>query len=142
MSEPVTLTATVIANLAFQEFLKSSAGEAAKHFTADALTLMGKLRQKIWDRLRGKYGAAEQALTQAETGDQKAIEIVATLLGVEMLDETFAGELRQIAQEINIHISKDNNTQVQNNYGGTNFQNSISGGEVIQGENIIINKTV
>ncbi|ABW32968.1 hypothetical protein [Acaryochloris marina] len=142
MTEPVTLTAAVIANLAFQEFLKSSAGEAAQQFTADALTLMGKLRQKIWDRLRGKHDAAGQALTQAEQGNQKAIETVATLLGVEMLDEAFAGELRQIAQEINFHISKDTNTQVQNNYGGTNFQNSISGGEVFQGENITINKTV
>lgn len=122
MNEPVTLTATVIANLAFQEFLKSSAGEAAKQFTADILTLMRTLRQKIWDRLRGKHDAAEHALTQAETGDQKAIETVATLLGVEMLDEEFAGKLRQLAQEINLHISKDNNTQVQNNYGGTNYQ--------------------
>lgn len=141
MTEPVALTATVIANLAFQEFLKSSAGEAAKQFTADALSLMGKLRQKIWHRLRGKHGAAEQALTQAETGDQQAIETVATLLGVEMLDKDLAGDLQQLAQEINLHISKDSNTQVQNNYGGTNFLNSISGGEVYQGENITISKT-
>lgn len=141
MTEPVTLTAAVIANLAFQEFLKSSAGEAAKQFTADALTLMSQLRQKIRDRLRGKHDAAEQALTKAEAGDQQALETVATLLGVEMLDEAFAGELRQLAQEITLHISKDNNTQVQNNYGGTNFQNSISGGEVYQG-NVTVNKTL
>ena len=141
MSEPVVLTATVIANLAFQEFLKSTTGEAAKQFTHDVLTLMEKLRQKIWNRLLGKHETAEQALTQAETGDQEAIETVATLLDVEMLDKDFAGEIRQIAQEINLHISNDSNTQVQNNYGGTNFQNSISGGEVYQG-NVTINKTV
>jgi hypothetical protein len=53
--EPVsTLTATAIATLAFQEFVKSGTGELAKKFTAAAIAKMDELRKLIWDRLRGR----------------------------------------------------------------------------------------
>lgn len=63
MVDPVTttLTASAIATLAFQEFIKSGAGELAKKFTGEAIAKMGELRQKIWHRLRGKHALAEEA---------------------------------------------------------------------------------
>ena len=40
MAEPViALTASVIASLAFQEFVKSGAGDLAKRFTGEAIAL-------------------------------------------------------------------------------------------------------
>jgi ATP-dependent 26S proteasome regulatory subunit len=44
MPDPVTLTASAIATLAFQEFIKSGAGELAKKFTGEAIAKMGQLR--------------------------------------------------------------------------------------------------
>jgi hypothetical protein len=44
MPEPITtMTASAIASLAFQEFVKSGAGELAKKFTAEAIVKMGQL---------------------------------------------------------------------------------------------------
>jgi hypothetical protein len=37
MVEPLTLTASVIVNLAFQKFLESGAGELGKKFTTEAI---------------------------------------------------------------------------------------------------------
>lgn len=135
MTEPVTLTASVIANLAFQEFLKSSAGEVAKKFTAEAIAKMSELRQKIWDRIRGKHEQAEQALTQAETGNEQAIETVATLLGVEMLDKEFASQVQAIAQTIIAGkiLDKSNMTQnISDNAKG--WQTKVEGGTAYVGE--------
>ena len=100
--EPIsTLTATAIANLAFQEFIKSGAGELAKKFNAEAIAKMGDLRKLLWARLRRKHAIAEVALQQAETGDRDSIDTVGKLLDVEMLDPTFAAEVRAIAHVIN-----------------------------------------
>jgi hypothetical protein len=52
MTDPIMLTASAIATLAFQEFIKSGAGELAKKFTGDAIAKMGQLRELIWHRLR------------------------------------------------------------------------------------------
>jgi len=70
MPEPVatTLTASAIASLAFQEFIKSGAGELAKKFTAEAIAKMEDLRKLLCSRLRGKHAVAEEALQKAETG--------------------------------------------------------------------------
>ena len=46
----------------------------------------------------GKHAMAEKALQKVKTGDKTAIEIVGTLLGVEMLDPAFGTEVRAIAQ--------------------------------------------
>jgi hypothetical protein len=54
MTDPITLTVSAIASLAFQEFIKSGAGELAKKFTGEAIAKMGQLRELIWNRLRGK----------------------------------------------------------------------------------------
>ncbi|UJB73368.1 hypothetical protein HRE53_32975 (plasmid) [Acaryochloris sp. 'Moss Beach'] len=135
MTEPVTLTAAVIANLAFQEFLKSSAGEIAKKFTTDAIEQMGKLRQTIWNRLRGKHDAAEDALTQAESGNEQAIETVATLLGVEMLDKEFAAQVQAMAQTINAGKILDQSNMTQNiSDNAKGWQTKVEGGTAYIGE--------
>lgn len=135
MTEPITLSAAVIANLAFQEFLKSSAGEIAKKFTTDAIEQMGKLRQTIWNRLRGKHDAAEDALTQAESGNEQAIETVATLLGVEMLDKEFAAQVQAMAQTINAGKILDQSNMTQNiSDNAKGWQTKVEGGTAYIGE--------
>jgi hypothetical protein len=63
MADPITtLTASTIASLAFQEFMKSGAGELAKKFTGEAIAKMGHLRELIWNGLTGKHPAANIAL--------------------------------------------------------------------------------
>jgi hypothetical protein len=104
MTDPITLTASAkathqeSASLAFQEFIKSGAGELAKKFTGEAIAKMGQLRELIWNRLRGKHPAAAQALERAIVGEQEGIDTVATLLGVEMLGREFEGQVRAISQ--------------------------------------------
>jgi hypothetical protein len=107
MTDPMTtLTASMIAAPAFQEFIKSGAGELVKKITGDAIAKMGQLRELIWSRLMGKHPAADVALEQAKVGEQSGINTVATLLGVEMLDEAFAGQVQGIALEINCYAAK------------------------------------
>jgi hypothetical protein len=45
MTDPIMLTASAIASLAFQKFIKSGAGELAKKFTGEAIAKMGQLRE-------------------------------------------------------------------------------------------------
>ena len=138
MTDPVTttLTASAIASLAFQEFIKSGAGELAKKFTAEAIAKMGDLRKLLWERLRGKHAIAEEALQKAETGDKESIDTVATLLSYEMLDSTFAAQVRTIAQEINIGRLQDNSSMVQNISGenAKGWQTKVEGGTAYIGE--------
>lgn len=136
------LTASVIAQLAFQEFFKTSAGELAKQFTVTAIEKMSELRRAIVSRLRGKSGVAEQALTAAESGDRQAIKSISTFLSAEMLsDSTFAGELQAIAQKIQEGKLLDQSNMVQNiSDNATGFQIKNEGGENYTG-NITINKT-
>ncbi len=101
MADPITtMTASAIASLAFQEFIKSGAGELAKKFTGEAIAKMGQLRELIWSRLTG-HPAADVALEQARAGEQAGVDTITALLGVGMLDEGFAGQVRAIALEIN-----------------------------------------
>jgi hypothetical protein len=54
MTDPFTvITASTIANLAFQEFIKSGSGELAKKFTTEAIAKMDELRKTILNKLRG-----------------------------------------------------------------------------------------
>jgi hypothetical protein len=103
MTDPIT--ASAIATLAFQEFIKSGAGELAKKFTGEAIAKIGQLRELIWSKLTGKYPAAGVALEQAKAGEQAGIDTISTLLGVEMLDEAFAGQVKAIAWEENLGIN-------------------------------------
>jgi hypothetical protein len=74
MTDPIT--ASAIATLAFQEFIKSGAGELAKKFTGEAIAMMEKLRELIWRRLTGKHPAADVALEQAKAGEQAGIDMI------------------------------------------------------------------
>jgi len=123
MTDPITtLTASAIATLAFQEFVKSGAGELAKKFTAEAISKMGQLRELIWNRLAGKHPAADAAIEKAKAGDSESINTIAKLLDVELLDNDFAGQVRAIAHEITLLQIEDNSSMNQTNYGGTNYQ--------------------
>lgn len=140
MPDPVTMTANAIATLAFQEFVKSGAGELAKRFTTEAISKMGRLRDLVWNRLTGKNAIAEEAFVKASAGEQEGIDTVATLLGVEMLDKAFAGQVQAIAREITQLIDNHGGMN-QTNFGGTNFQTKIDDGEVYQASIINIHKT-
>ncbi len=123
MPEPITtMTASAIATLAFQEFVKSGAGELAKKFTAEAIAKMGQLRELIWKRLAGKHPAADVAIEKAKAGEQEGVDTIATLLSVELLDKDFAGQVQAIAHEITLLQIEDNSSMNQTNYGGTNYQ--------------------
>jgi hypothetical protein len=136
MTDPVTaLTASAIATLAFQEFVKSGAGDLAKRFTGEAIAKMGQLRELIWNRLAGKHPAADEAIEKAKAGEQEGIDTVATLLGVELLDKEFAGQVQAIAKEINAGKLLDQSSMTQNNYDNARgFQIKVEGGTANIGE--------
>jgi hypothetical protein len=136
MPEPITtMTASAIATLAFQEFVKSGAGELAKKFTAEAIAKMGQLRELIWNRLAGKHPAADAAIEKAKAGDSESINTIAKLLDVEMLDNDFAGQVRAIAQEINAGKLLDQSSMTQINYDNAKgWQTKLEGGTAYIGE--------
>ena len=142
MPEPITtMTASAIASLAFQEFVKSGAGELAKKFTVEAISKMGQLRELIWNRLAGKYPAADVAIEKAKAGEQEGIDTVATFLGVELLDKDFAGQVQAIAHEINAGKLVDRSSMVQNNYDNAKgWQTKVEGGTAYIGEIYISEK--
>jgi Skp family chaperone for outer membrane proteins len=101
MADPITIfTASAIANLAFQEFIKSGAGEVAKKFSAGAIAKINDLRKMIVHKLQGKDEKLDTALTSAEKGDLKAIATVGKYLESAMQDEAFAQAVQSLAQQI------------------------------------------
>jgi hypothetical protein len=136
MPDPITtMTASAIASLAFQEFVKSGAGELAKKFTAEAIAKMGQLRDLIGKRLAGKHPAADAAIEKAKAGEQEGIDTIATFLGVEMLDKAFAGQVQAIAREINAGKLLDQSSMTQNNYDNARgWQTKVEGGTAYIGE--------
>ena len=115
--------------------------ELAEKFTQAALQNIDKLREKIWNKLRGKKNA-EAAMTAIEKGSGENISQELNRLGVYLQDvmddePEFKAELEAIAQEINagklqdnsqmvMNIDGQNNTGYQtkndvNNQGGTNY---------------------
>lgn len=122
MADPLmALSASTIALLAFQEFIKSGAGELAKQSVPEAIAKMGKLRELVWNRVTEKHPTAAIALKQAKAGDQEGIDTIAALLKVEMLDQAFAKQVREIAHEITL-LQIEDSKMSQTNYGGTNYQ--------------------
>jgi hypothetical protein len=131
-----TLTASAIASLAFQEFVKSGAGNLAKRFTREAIAKMGQLRELIWGRLAGKHPAADEAIEKAKAGEQEGIDNVAAFLGSELLiDKEFVGQVQAIAQEINAGKLLDQCSMTQNNYDNARgWQTKVEGGVAYIGE--------
>ena len=133
--EPVTtLTAAAIANLAFQKFVESGAGELAKKFTTDAIAQMDRLRQTIWAKMQGKP-TAEAALTSIEQGSKAELDRLTSYLQVAMDDDpAFADDIRLMAQQINAGKIQDNSSMVQNNHdSSTGYQAKVEGGISFQG---------
>jgi CHAT domain-containing protein len=137
MADPVTaITASALATLAFQKFIESGAGELAKKFTGTAISKMDELRQKIWDKLRGKSPRVDEALVQAERGDHAALATIARHLDV-VMDENpdFAREVQAIAQEINAGKLLDQSSMTQHNYDqARGWQTKVEGGTAYIGE--------
>ena len=137
MAEPVTLTAVKIITLAFTKFLESGAGELGKKFTSNVIALMEQLRQKIWEKLRGKP-KAERALCAVEEKDSKEeIGRLAVYLQDEMNDDSeFAASVQAVAQQIDAGKLQDNSTMVQNVYDNAKaWQVKAEGGTNYIGEN-------
>jgi uridylate kinase len=134
MADPITtMTASAIATLAFQEFVKSGAGEMAKKFTAEAIVKMGQLRELVWNRLTGKHTIAEEALAKANAGEQEGIDMVATLLNAEMLDKVFAEQVRAIVESIQKEaLDGTSSTQIHQTVSGNQNQviGQVTGGKV------------
>ncbi len=77
MVEPVSLTAAAIATLAFTKFLESGSGELGKKFTETAIAKIEHLRQKIWEKLRGKPKAESALVAVEKQGSQAELGRVA-----------------------------------------------------------------
>jgi len=133
--EPVTtLTAAAIADLAFRKFIESGAGELTKKFTEGAIVKMDALRQKIWDKMRGKP-SAEAAITSIEQGSTAELDRLVAYIQVAMDDDPqFANEIWLMAQQINAGRIQDNSSMTQNNYGSSiGYQTKIEGGTAFMG---------
>jgi hypothetical protein len=137
MTDPVTaLTASALATLAFQKFIESGAGELAKKFTGAAIGKMDELRQKIWDKLRGKSPRVDEALPQVERGDRAALTTIGGYLDV-VMDEhpDFAREVQAIAQEIHAGKLLDrSNMTMHISDQGRGWQTKVEGGTAYVGE--------
>ena len=137
MVEPVTtIAASTISTLAFQKFIESGAGELAKQFTGAAISKMDELRQKIWDKLRGKSNKLDKALAQVENGDHEALVTITKNLDVVMdEDSDFAIEIQTIAQEINAGKLLDESRMTMNvSDQAKGWQTKVEGGTAYIGE--------
>ena len=138
MTDPVTtsLTASVIATLAFQEFMKSSVGELSKRFTTEAITKMGQLRKLIWQKLRGNPDAENALTSVVEKNSEEDVADIATYLKAAMKkDAHFSAQVQAIAQEINAGKLIDQSNMTQNNYGSAKgWQTKVEGGTAYIGE--------
>jgi hypothetical protein len=138
MTDPISLTASTIATLAFQKFIESSAGELAKKFTTDAIAKMESLLKRIWTKLRGKPRVEEvkALIEQNHKITPEQINQVAAYLQVSMDDDPqFADEIRLMAQQINAGKIQDNSSMVQNIYDqAKGWQTRVEGGTAYVGE--------
>lgn len=115
------LTGAAIAKLAFDEFIKSGAGEVAKKAVGGAIE---QLRSAIKARFAAKNAKAETAIATIEsaadtTTEQKtaALNKLSVYLDDEMDDAPFAQTLQQLAQQV-IHIQDQSTSNREyNNYG-------------------------
>jgi phosphoribosylformylglycinamidine (FGAM) synthase PurS component len=116
MIDPATIAAGAIAKIAFDEFVKSGAGEVAKQTVGGAVELVKALRDRIKAKLEGNERATA-ALTEVERdGSEAALEKVGKYLDLEMDEEQgFAEEVRQMAHQI-INIQNQSNTHIERQY--------------------------
>lgn len=127
------LSAIAIASLAF---VATKAGEKVVDKSLDGLwEKANQLRQKIWEKLKGK-AVAEEALTSAESGEEAALSRVASYLDIAMLeDPEFGAEIQKLAQELEAEVSKSDNSMVMNIFGnGKGWQTQVKGGTAYIGD--------
>ena len=94
-------TATVIAKLATQKFLESSAGELAKNFTPAAIGKINQLWQIIKQGLLQGNSRSESVLTSIEGGSSEDLNRFVVYLEDAMEEnQAFAAQLQAIAEEI------------------------------------------
>ena len=107
--DPLTLTGGAIAKLAFDELVKSGAGEVAKQAVGGAI---GQLRSAIKARFVGKNAKAEAAIAKIEQEQSAdALTKLSVYLDDEMADAPFAQTLQQLAQQV-INIGKQEQSNV------------------------------
>ncbi len=130
--EPVSLTAGVIATLAFTKAFEKT----VEKFTEAALIKMDELRKKIWEKFRGNPRAIN-ALTAAEQGSKPDLERVAAYLQVIMNEEPeFAKEIQVLAGQIEAGKIEDKSTMTQiNRDNSTGYQTKVDGGTAYIGGN-------
>ena len=105
------MTAGAIASLAFAKIFETT----IEKFTETALGKIDRLREKIWDKLRGNP-KAESALAEVENGSKADLNKVIAYLQVVMTEEPeFAKELETLAREIEAEKVQDNSTMTQIN---------------------------
>lgn len=139
MADPVTtLTASAIANLAFQKFIESGAGELAKKFSTEAITKMDMLLKRIWVKLRRKPRVEEvkAAIDQTHKITPEQVNQIAAYLQVAMdEDPQFATEIRMLAQEINAGKLIDQSHMTQNIHDqAKGWQTNVKDGTAYVGE--------
>lgn len=99
LMDALTLTGAAIAKIAFDEFVKSGAGEVAKKTVGGTIE---KLQSVIKERFKGKHPKAEEAIDKIEKErSPEALNKLSVYLEDEMDDPVFAQTLQQLAQEIN-----------------------------------------
>jgi hypothetical protein len=132
MTDPVTTIAVgAILKLAFEEFVKSGAGEIAKKTVGGAIELGKELRGKIAAKFQGN-AKAEAAISAVEKDcSSAALTKLEVYLDDAMADDAvFATELRQVAQQIiNIQNQTTEGDRTYNQKAGRDILNV----EVIQG---------
>lgn len=121
MVEPIiTLAASEILKLAFDEFIKSSSGEVAKKLTSEALNKARELRYKIVSWFKDKQDVkAEKAIIEIQDhGSLEALnELTAYLNDAMEKDPAFTQGIRQFAQQINNIQSQNTSNRQYNSYG-------------------------
>ncbi|BAS57488.1 hypothetical protein NIES2135_31470 [Leptolyngbya boryana NIES-2135] len=110
------MTGAAIAKIAFDEFVKSSAGEVAKKAVGGAIE---QLRSTIKNRFKGNQ-KAETAIEKIEKEQSpEALNKLSVYLDDEMEDKVFAQTLQQLAEQI---TNVQNTAERQyNNYGRDQF---------------------
>ncbi len=114
MPEPIT--ALTITALAFNEFIKSGAGELAKKSVGSGIEGVKKLRDFIKSKFAGNQ-RAEAAIAEIEQqGTEASLAKLSKYLDLEMdEDQVFATEIRQIAEQITNNQTVENRQYI--NYG-------------------------
>ena len=117
------MTGAAIAKLAFDEFVKSGAGEVAKKAVGGAIE---QLRSTIKDRFKGNQ-KAESAIKKIENEQSpEALETLAGYLDYEMGNSQFAQTLQQLAQQvINIGQQEQNQTDINVRTHGNSTANTV-----------------